>query len=111
MPNRAESNRGAPKVIISMAQHASPKVTGHSDDLRVQFTRDSMLASRMPSGSFSSNPISARQSLSASIAALVPVQAAAPPHVGVGDEDRGDEQEDLDQPEQAELLVLDRVGI
>ena len=32
---------------------------------------------------------------------LVPVQAAAPPHVGVRDQHRGDEQHHLDQPEHA----------
>ena len=34
MPNREMSNREAPVAIISMAQHARPKVTGHSDALR-----------------------------------------------------------------------------
>ena len=38
MPKRAESKRGAPNVIISMAQQARPKVAGHSEDLRVQLT-------------------------------------------------------------------------
>ena len=57
MPNRAESKRGAPNVIISMAQQARPKVAGHSEDLRVQLTSFSTLASRMPSGSFSSIPM------------------------------------------------------
>jgi hypothetical protein len=56
MPKRAESKRGAPNVIISMAQHASPNVAGHSDDLRVQLTSFSTLANRTPSGSFSSRP-------------------------------------------------------
>ncbi len=40
MPKRAESKRGAPKVIISIAQQARPKVTGQSEDLRVQLTSD-----------------------------------------------------------------------
>ena len=38
MPKRAESKRGPPKDIISIAQHARPNCTGHSEDLRVQLT-------------------------------------------------------------------------
>src|SRR5690242_1300832 len=100
MPKRAESNRGAPNVIISMAQHARPNVAGHSEDLRVQLTSFSTLASRTPSGSFSSRPM-----------ASVPVQPAAPPHVCVGDEHRDDEKNDLDEPEDAEHLVRDGVRV
>src|SRR5579859_7645655 len=100
MPKRAESNRGAPNVIISIAQHARPNVAGHNDDLRVQLTSFSTLARRTPSGNFSSRPT-----------ALLPVQSTAPPHVGVGDEHGDDEQDDLDQSEQPELLVRDGVRI
>ena len=35
MPNRARSYRGAPVVIISMAQHASPNVAGQNELLRM----------------------------------------------------------------------------
>lgn len=35
MPNRAASYRGAPVVIISMAQQARPKVAYHNDALRM----------------------------------------------------------------------------
>jgi hypothetical protein len=35
-PNRAMSNRDVLAAIISMAQHARPKVSGHTDDLRAQ---------------------------------------------------------------------------
>ena len=35
MPNRAASYRGAPVVIISIAQQASPKVAGHNDAFRM----------------------------------------------------------------------------
>src|SRR5664279_934911 len=93
MPKRAESKRGAPNVIISMAQQARPKVAGHSEDLRVQLTSFSTLASSTPSGNFSSRPIS------------VPVQPAAAPHIGVRDEHSDDEDDDLDQPEQAERPI------
>src|SRR5579872_3024362 len=35
-PKRAISKREVLEAIISMAQHASPKVSGHSADLRAQ---------------------------------------------------------------------------
>src|SRR5918997_5372287 len=88
MPNRARSYRPAPDAIISIAQHARPKVAGHSDDLRVQLTSFSTLVSRTPLGSFSSSPI-ARSPVPCS----VPLQSTAPPHVGVRDEDRDDEDD------------------
>ena len=62
MPKRAESKRGPPNDIISMAQQARPNCTGHSDDLRVQLTSFSTEASSTPSGSFSSSPIAQSQS-------------------------------------------------
>jgi hypothetical protein len=37
-PNRSMSKRPAPVAIISIAQHARPKVIGHNADLRAQFT-------------------------------------------------------------------------
>src|SRR5262245_8121946 len=37
MPSRSTSKRDAKVAIISIAQHASPKVTGQTDDLRAQF--------------------------------------------------------------------------
>src|SRR5688572_23358655 len=37
-PKRSMSNRPAPVAIISMAQHARPKVMGQSADLRAQLT-------------------------------------------------------------------------
>src|SRR3954468_9856735 len=100
MPKRAESKRGAPKVIISIAQQARPKVAGHSEDLRVQFTSFSSDAQSTTAGSFSSIPMR-----------LVPVQSAATPDIGVGDEHGDDEQDDLDEPEQAERLVGDGVRV
>src|ERR671922_1301570 len=36
MPNRSTSKRDANVAIISIAQHASPNVTGQIDDLRAQ---------------------------------------------------------------------------
>ncbi len=44
------SNRDAPIDIISIAQHASPNVTGHTELLRTQFTAKSSEVSSTPSG-------------------------------------------------------------
>src|SRR5215475_2849879 len=85
IPKRARSYRGPPVDIISIAQQANPNVAGHSEDLRVQLTSFSTLASRIPFGSFSSRPIS------------VPIEAATPPHVGVGEADRCNKQGHLHQ--------------
>ena len=41
MPKRSTSKREANVAIISIAQHASPNVTGHTDDLRAQFKKAS----------------------------------------------------------------------
>src|SRR5438105_10631067 len=40
-PNRARSFRPLVAFIISIAQHASPNVAGHRDDLRAQLIRES----------------------------------------------------------------------
>src|SRR5215207_6048968 len=98
MPNRARSYRPAPDAIISMAQQARPNVAGHSDDLRVQLTSFSTLVSRTPLGSFSSSPIGLLLS--------VPFQSTPPPDVGVRDEHGDDEDDHLDQPEDAQRLVV-----
>src|SRR3954451_22733348 len=100
MPKRAESKRGAPEAIISIAQQASPKGAGHSDDLRVQLTSFSTDVSRTPLGSFSSSPMT-RSPLPGSF----PLQPAASPHVGVGDEHGGDEDDHLDQSEHPDPVV------
>ena len=39
MPRRSTSKRDAKVAIISMAQQASPKVTGHTEDLRAQLRK------------------------------------------------------------------------
>src|SRR5687768_15430450 len=41
MPSRSTSNREANVAIISIAQHARPKVTGHTDDFRAQLKNES----------------------------------------------------------------------
>src|SRR5438128_5308046 len=48
-PKRAMSKRDADMDIISMAQQARPKLMGHSDDLRAQFTAWSSLVKIRPS--------------------------------------------------------------
>src|SRR3954466_11191335 len=100
MPKRARSYRPAPDAIISIAQQASPKVAGHSDDLRVQLTSFSTDVSRTPLGSFSSSPMT-----SSPLPRSIPLQPAASPHVGVGDEHGGDEHDHLDQSEDPEPVV------
>src|SRR6266513_1028753 len=40
-PNRAKSLRPLVAFIISIAQHAKPKVAGHSDDFRAQLMSES----------------------------------------------------------------------
>src|SRR5207248_7081856 len=97
--NRARSYRAPPAAIISIAQQARPKVAGQKLALRVQLTSFSTVVSRIPEGSFSSIPMS------------VPVQTAAPPHVGVRDEDGADEQHHLHESEQAELVERHRPRI
>ena len=49
--------RGAPVVIISIAQHARPNVAGHRDALRKYPASPSTVLSRTPEGSFSSKPM------------------------------------------------------
>src|SRR5271165_1723119 len=49
-PNRAMSKREAPIDIISIAQHANPKVIGQIEFLRIQFTVLSRVVSTTPSG-------------------------------------------------------------
>ena len=41
MPRRSTSKRDAKVAIISMAQQASPKVTGQTEDLRAQLRKPS----------------------------------------------------------------------
>src|SRR5438270_3688580 len=46
-PNRAKSLRPLVAFIISMAQHARPKVAGHSEDFRAQLISESKRAVRI----------------------------------------------------------------
>src|SRR5580704_9057802 len=88
MPNLARSCFGPPVWNSSMAQQARPKVAGHTERARAHPATFSTEVSRTPLGSFSSMPIS-----------LVPIQAAAPPHVGVRDKHGDDEGDHLHETE------------
>src|SRR5215212_2919758 len=99
MPKRARSYLGPPLVIISIAQQARPNVAGQRLALRMYPATPSTVVRRTPLGSFSSSPTS------------VPVQSAAAPHVGVGDEDRRDEQHHLDEPEGSKRVEVDGPGV
>src|SRR6476620_9236521 len=80
-----------------MAQQANPKVAGQNDALRMYPNRFSIVVSKTPLGSCSSTPM--MLSLLS-----IPVEAAAPQDVHVGDEDGDDEQHHLHQSEQAQLI-------
>jgi hypothetical protein len=47
MPNRSMSKRDANVAIISIAQHASPNVTGQIDDFRAQLKTFSVVVVRI----------------------------------------------------------------
>src|SRR5690606_40894161 len=100
MPHRPRSKRGPPAAIISIAQQASPNVAGQTLVLRDQFTSFSTVVSRTPVGTFSSMPMS-----------LLPVQATAPPDVGVRDQDAADEQDHLDHGEQRHPIERNSPGV
>src|ERR1700710_543359 len=98
-----------------MAQQARPKAAGHSEDFRVQLTSFSTLVSRTPLGSFSSRPIrtprSVRRAALSTPRRSLPLQAAAAPDIGVGDEDGDDEDGHLDQAEDPEPVTGDGPGV
>src|SRR5215471_31769 len=100
MPNRARSWRGPPVIISSIAQHARPNVAGHTERARAHPASFSTEVSRTPLGSFSSMPMT-----------LVPIQAAAPPYVGVRDKHGDDEDDHLDEAERPQLVEGHRPGI
>src|ERR1700738_1480512 len=92
MPQRAMSCRGSPVAIISIAQQARPNVAGQTELFRAHPATCSTVLSRKPLGSFSSRPMS------------VPLQTAAPPDIGVRDENGDDEQHHLDESEPSREL-------
>src|SRR5512132_1055072 len=87
-PKRSMSYREETVAIISIAQHARPKVIGQMEPLRHQLMKASRLVVRtLASSCRSSRPI------------LIPFESALFPRVEVSDKEKGDEQQDFDQPE------------
>src|SRR5690606_23367118 len=99
MPKREMSKRGAPVAIISIAQHARPKVTGQSEPLRDRPAIFSTVVSRKPDGAASSIPMVSPSSR--------PLEAAAAPLVQVGHRDDDQEEHRRDEAEQRELREVD----
>src|SRR5512145_380756 len=85
-----------------MAQQARPNVAGQTELLRMYPATCSTVVSTKPAGSFSSIPIICPCVLVP--ARSVPLEPAAAPDIGVGDEHGDDEEHHLDQCEQAELV-------
>src|SRR5262245_21400208 len=83
-----------------MAQQASPNVAGHSELFRTRPATFSTVERRIPLGIFSSMPMDRS----------VPLEAAAPPDVYVGNEDGDDEEGHLDQPEDRWIELLECDG-
>src|SRR5512145_375496 len=85
-PKRAMSYRDALIDIISIAQHASPNVTGQMDDLRAHCTILSTVV--------------VKTGISVSMLVrfpLLPVERALTPDVDVASQQNGKEQNDLQQ--------------
>src|SRR5690606_7165903 len=94
MPKRDRSKRDAPAAIISMAQHARPNVTGHSDAFRKYRASFSTLASEKPDGA-SSIPICVLTIWFR----LVPLEPATAPVVDERHRDQGEEAQHGGEPE------------
>src|SRR6476660_3289481 len=88
-PNRAMSYREALIAIISIAQHASPNVTGQIDDRRAHCTIFSTVVVR--------TGIS-KSAMCYSASLMSPVQHALAPDVDVAREQDGKEHDNLNEP-------------
>src|SRR5947207_8197392 len=133
IPHRDGSYWPAPDDIISIAQHASPKVAGHIDCLRAHPTARSIVVSRTPRSTSSSTssgvlprctpsnrsagttcPLQLALALDDLLSfarrdlAGAPVEPALAPDVDVRHEHEPDEYRHLDQPEQPERAERDR---
>src|SRR5665648_579138 len=102
MPNREMSNRDVPVAIISIAQQARPKVTGHTDALRTVPANFYTVVSRKPDVA-SSMPMALLPS--------VPLEPAAAPLVHERHGDQRDEGHHGDDAEHPEHLEGDRPGV
>src|SRR5690606_593030 len=93
-------------AIISMAQHASPKVTGHNEALRTYPAKPSIVVSRKPDGADSSIPM-----VPLLPGPSVPLEPATAPLVDEGHRDEEEERHHRDDAEHPELAEVDRPGI
>src|SRR6185369_7417462 len=80
-PKRARSLRAVVAFIISIAQHASPKVAGHNDDLRAQLMSES---SRVVSTSGKASAMTFSRPIQTSLCCGPFLFAAAPFQIGEG---------------------------
>src|SRR4051812_2849749 len=100
-PNRAMSYREQLIAIISMAQHARPKVTGQIADFLAQWTTFSTVVVRTGISSCCSRPIGyltrclGRHPRAGLVRA--PVQHAFAPDIDVAGQQNGHERQDLDK--------------
>src|SRR6478609_2149214 len=113
-PKRAMSYREQLIAIISMAQQASPKVTGQMADFRAQWTTFSTVVVRTGISSCCSSPIGylARPG-SHACADLVrtPIEHALAPDVDVANRQDRHERDDLHEPGPAQIPERHRPGI
>src|SRR5256885_9077389 len=100
-PNRAMSYREQLIAIISMAQHARPKVTGQMDERRAHCTIFSTVVVR--TGISDSRPMSCFL--------VAPVERALAPDVDVAEEQQQHEQDDLGESVPPEIAQRHRPGI
>src|SRR5207249_5536290 len=103
-PKRSISKRDAPVAIISIAQHANPKVMGHSADLRAQLNTKSTVVVMM----FFSN----RSSIQAGIQSpeLRPIQGALLYDPNITNDQNSEKDQHFNQAEQVKLPVDDGPG-
>src|SRR5436309_263082 len=125
-PKRSRSYRDAPVAIISMAQHARPKVMGQSDPERAQLkslSSDAMttLSSNFPSKTPMLSSPSLRRKLHGmqfllrpgrlfQVFRLHPLQIPFGPDVRKTHSQNGDKYQSLDEGKHAELLEYHRPG-
>src|SRR5690606_31543410 len=91
------SCRDEPAAIISMAQQARPKSSGHVLFSRLQLTSVSSCAVTIPSGSFSSRPMT-----------LLPIQRALGPFVDEAQDEYQQKDADRRQRNQQAKVVAQR---
>src|ERR1044072_2549878 len=102
-PKRSISKRPAPAAIISMAQHARPKVIGHSADLRAQFTTGAAMSTvfaptvRRSEFMIESTVVKTNPSSCSAILTLRPLERTLPPRVVITNDENRDEHKHFDE--------------